>query len=241
MSRSYFAILGVSKDASSDEIRSAYRRLVKMYHPDHFKGGNTPFMQIREAYAVLSDKHRRHEYQSALEASTKAATNRPGPGDSSTRGYRPTPPEPLVPEQRPASIFSRRTFKQALHTSTAYGEQITNRIRRGPARRKSVRPARTRNVVLEVPLTMLQARQGGSVQVTIPVLLSCSACNGMGAVDIFECARCVGQGSIAAEVPVRVSFPPGIYRAHAVKWPMERFGIPDLNLTIVFRANRENP
>ena len=46
MSKSYFAILGISSGASSDELRAAYRRLVKEFHPDHFEGGSGPFREI---------------------------------------------------------------------------------------------------------------------------------------------------------------------------------------------------
>jgi len=61
----YYKLLGVSKTASDDEIKKAYRKLAMKYHPDHAKGDKAAeekFKQISEAYAVLSDKEKRKQY-----------------------------------------------------------------------------------------------------------------------------------------------------------------------------------
>lgn len=65
MSEDYYKILGVQKNASSEEIKKAYRKLAMKYHPDHTKGDKNAeekFKKISEAYAVLSDKEKRQEY-----------------------------------------------------------------------------------------------------------------------------------------------------------------------------------
>ena len=62
--RDYYDILGVSKTAPLDEIKKAYRRLAKKYHPDISSEANAQerFKEINEAYQVLSDKQKRHQY-----------------------------------------------------------------------------------------------------------------------------------------------------------------------------------
>jgi molecular chaperone DnaJ len=63
--RDYYDILGVKKGASDDEIKKAYRKLAKKYHPDVNKGNKeaeNKFKEISEAYAVLSDKEKRDQY-----------------------------------------------------------------------------------------------------------------------------------------------------------------------------------
>ena len=65
MSEDYYKILGVQKNASDEEIKKAYRKLAMKYHPDHTKGdkdAEEKFKKISEAYAVLSDKEKRKEY-----------------------------------------------------------------------------------------------------------------------------------------------------------------------------------
>lgn len=61
----YYSILGITKDASSEQIKKAYRKLAMKYHPDQTKGDKTAeekFKKISEAYAVLSDKEKRQQY-----------------------------------------------------------------------------------------------------------------------------------------------------------------------------------
>ena len=63
--KDYYKILGVEKKATDDQIKKAYRKLAMKYHPDHTKGDKAAeekFKQISEAYAVLSDKEKRKQY-----------------------------------------------------------------------------------------------------------------------------------------------------------------------------------
>ena len=102
MAKSYFAILGISSDASADEIRSAYRRLAKEFHPDHFEGGSETFREIQEAYSVLGNVQRRQDYERKI---SKAGRKTP---------LRSTPypePEPLIPEERPIDVGDIRNLR----------------------------------------------------------------------------------------------------------------------------------
>jgi len=65
MEKDYYAILGVARDASEKEIKSAYRKLARQYHPDinpGDKNAEATFKKINEAYEVLSDKEKRRKY-----------------------------------------------------------------------------------------------------------------------------------------------------------------------------------
>ncbi|MBE8365997.1 DnaJ domain-containing protein, partial [Leptospira borgpetersenii serovar Balcanica] len=62
--RDYYEVLGISKSASADEIKKAYRKLSKQYHPDINKeaGADEKFKEISEAYEALSDPQKRAQY-----------------------------------------------------------------------------------------------------------------------------------------------------------------------------------
>ena len=65
MPRDYYEVLGVPKTAADEEIKKAYRKLARQYHPDRNPGdkqAETHFKEIQDAYDVLSDKQKREQY-----------------------------------------------------------------------------------------------------------------------------------------------------------------------------------
>ena len=66
MAKDYYNILGVSKSASDDEIKKAFRKLAHRYHPDKGGGDEAKFKEINEAYQVLSDKQKRGQFSDAF-------------------------------------------------------------------------------------------------------------------------------------------------------------------------------
>jgi curved DNA-binding protein len=62
MAKDYYNILGISKSASADEIKRAYRKLAHQYHPDKNSGNDTKFKEINEAYQVLSNPQKKAQY-----------------------------------------------------------------------------------------------------------------------------------------------------------------------------------
>ena len=74
MLKDYYEILGVSQKASDDQIRDAYKKLAKAYHPDKHQGDDffaEKFKSLQEAYAVLSDPESRKDYDADLAAELK--------------------------------------------------------------------------------------------------------------------------------------------------------------------------
>lgn len=229
MARSYFAILGVTSTASPDEIRSAYRRLAKEYHPDHFEGDSGVFRQIQEAYATLGNTQRRAEYEQALGRSS-IRTNR-------MEGSAPYPaPEPLIPERRHSGAsLGKISPVHSFQTFTPSLDEVFDWLWQNFSSLDRPKSGRVQQLTLEVPLTGEQARTGGNAKVMVPVRATCPVCRGYGGVGLYECVRCAGEGAISGEMPVSIAFPPGLLREHAVVIPLERFGIRNLRLTVLFR------
>jgi molecular chaperone DnaJ len=227
VAKSYFAILGVSSSATSDEIRTAYRRLAKEFHPDHYTGGDKTFREIQEAYSVLGDTGRRQKYEQQI-SKRPVRTHVVQP-----TSYRPEP-EPLIPEQRPidmgeiSPVRSFQTFSPSI-------DEVFDWLWSNFSSLTPLKSHRVQNLTFEVPLTREQASRGGTARVLVPAQAVCPACRGFGEIGFYECSRCAGEGSISGEVPVSVSFPSGLTKDHAVVLPLDRFGIRNICMTILFR------
>lgn len=229
MAKSYFAILGVTAAATPDEIRSAYRRLAKTYHPDHFQGDSKIFRQIQEAYATLGDARRRALYERSLTP--------PAVVVKKTAGHPPYPgPEPLIPEQRPDSLHIGDVSPvRSFHTFSPSLDEVFDWLWDNFASLDRPKSGRVQQLTLAVPLTREQVASGGTAKVMVPARATCPVCRGYGGVGYHQCVRCAGEGAISGEMPVSIAFPPGLNRDHAVVIPLERFGINNLRLTVLFR------
>jgi len=62
MPKNYYLILGITSDATLNDIKEAYRKLAKEFHPDHYGENLSPFLAIQEAYSVLSDPIKRQTH-----------------------------------------------------------------------------------------------------------------------------------------------------------------------------------
>jgi molecular chaperone DnaJ len=227
MAKSYYAILGISANATDADIRSAYRRLAKEYHPDHYAGDCETFREIQEAYSVLGNSRRRREYEQKIsKMPLKTPLRRP----------RYSEPEPLIPEDGPidmGEISPVRSFQ----SFTPSFDEICDWLWRNFSSLSQPKSVRLENLTLEVTLTPEQARRGGSARIMVPAQAVCPTCRGYGGVGLYECSQCAGEGAISGEVPISIAFPPGLAKDHAVMIPLDRFGIRNLHITVLFRPS----
>lgn len=225
MAKSYFAILEITSNATSDEVHSAYRRLAKEYHPDYYEGGSEPFQQIQEAYSVLGNPVKRKAYEKTL-SNVRI---------SITPDLKSVPePEPLIPESGPVDmgdispVRSFDTFSPSFDEIFDWLWNDFSTVRRSTS-------GRIQNLTLEVPLTRQQARRGGNARIMVPARSTCPTCRGYGSIGYYECHRCAGEGATTGEMPISVAFPPGLTKDHSVVIPLDRFGIKNLHCMVLFR------
>jgi DnaJ-class molecular chaperone len=234
MPKNYYIILGISSSSSQDEIKSAYRRLAKEFHPDHY-GQSSPFLNIQEAYSVLSDPIRRKSYDTTL------LENRQPQGRSDQIEPLKESPylgevEPLIPERGPVDTGSN-SLLQSFYTYRPSLDSLFDRWFSNFSEKSPSKGERLENLTVVITLTPDQAFRGGHVRLTVPTRLQCPSCNGRGGIGAYECWRCSGQGMLSGEFPLMISYPPGISDNHTVQLSLERFGIRNLYLTATFRIS----
>ncbi len=175
LQKDFYKILGVGKDAGTDEIKKAYRKLARANHPDSNPGDKKAeerFKEISEAYSVLSDDTLRKEYDE-----TRSAFGAGGPGDLG--GFR----------------FPRGGGGG--NTTFDLGDLFGDVFRTSTTRRTTRQPRRGADIESQATVTFRQSVEG----VTVPLRLStedaCPACAGTGARSGTVprvCPNCEGTG-----------------------------------------------
>ena len=178
MAGDYYEILGVSRDASKEDVKGAFRRLARKYHPDVNKedGAEERFKEINRAYEVLSDPETRARYDRFGEAGVSAgaaAGAGAGAQDFGDMGGF-------------ADIF-----ETIFGGMGGMGGGTSTRSRTGPVRGDDLR--------LDLKLGFREAVFGGEKEIRIPHLENCETCNGSGAkpgTGKNTCSTCNGVGQV---------------------------------------------
>jgi molecular chaperone DnaJ len=179
MSRNYYDILGVSKDASQEEIKKAYRKLALKYHPDKNQGdqkASDTFKQVSEAYEVLSDEKKRKIYDQYGEEGIKAQSGAGGGAGFSSMEE------------------ALRTFMGAFGGGSSIFDNFFGQ--EGPGAHYAQQGA---NKKISVTVTFEEAAKGAQKEAIISTLVNCSDCGGSGAFspsDIKTCSTCKGAGQL---------------------------------------------
>ncbi|MBS3908611.1 MAG: molecular chaperone DnaJ [Actinobacteria bacterium] len=178
--KDYYAVLGVSKNATRKEIKDAYRKLARKYHPDANKSDSTTeekFKEISEAYEVLKDAKKRKEYD---EMGRYFGGPGPGGGRSTAGGA--------------DQGFSFNGFGDLFDL---FGGGAG--VGRGGARPQQTR-TKGSDITYNVSLTFDEALKGKTVTLSVDREETCSSCGGTGAASgsgRVACAACGGRGVVA--------------------------------------------
>lgn len=179
MSKDYYKILGVEKNASQDEIKKAFRKLAHEHHPDK-KGGNADkFKEANEAYSVLSDENKRKQYDTFGSAG-------PGMGGAGFNGQGFNPND---------FGFDFSGFQQGGNVDFDLGDVFGDFF--GGGRRERVK--RGSDIQVDVDLTFEESIFGLEKTIVLNKASVCSECQGSGAkkgTKLKTCHTCNGKGKV---------------------------------------------
>ena len=174
--KDYYEVLGVSKNASQDEIKSAFRKLAKKYHPDVSKEADAEakFKEIQEAYSVLSDETKRQQYDQFGHAAFQ------GGGAGGAGGF---------------GGFDFSGFDYGDIFDNIFGS-FGGGFSSG---RSSSRARRGSDTLMQMKLSFEEAVFGCKKTIRVDVVEECSECDGKGGFGETTCDKCHGSGTITSE------------------------------------------
>lgn len=183
--KDYYEILGVSKEATQAEIKSAFRKLAKKYHPDVNKEADAEakFKEIGEAYAVLSDENKRHQYDQFGHAAF----------DGASGGFGGFDPGDIDLNDILRSVFGGGFGGFSGGGFGDFGDFF------GGSGRSSSKARKGRDTLVRLDLTFEEAAFGLDKDIDLTLNDTCDECNGKGGFDEKTCDTCHGSGYVVTE------------------------------------------
>ncbi len=213
--KDYYNILGITKNATADEIKKAYRKLAHKHHPD--KAGNTPeakekFQEISEAYETLSNPDKKASYDNPFSGSRQnwnwQNTNPFQTGDfSSFFTGRQTAKETMINRGRNLNAYVSVTLEEMM-TGAIKKIRINRNIQCDPCKGTGAENGETVNCSTCGGM----GRVNRTVQHTFGEIVmqeDCHTCRGSGSVSRNNCSTCRGTGLIRKEEEIETSIPKG--------------------------------
>jgi molecular chaperone DnaJ len=179
--RDYYEVLGVSKGASGDEIKQAYRRLARKFHPDmnkdDTKEAEEKFKEVSEAYEVLADDDKRARYDQYGHAGVESTFRTGGFDWSDFTHYSDI-----------SDIFGNLG-------SFGFGGSIFDQFF---GRRTPTGPHEGRSLRYDIEVTLEEVSDGVEKEIRVPHSVQCKTCGGLGAKegDLKTCPMCKGSGQL---------------------------------------------
>ena len=221
--KDYYEILGVSRDADSNAIKSAYRKLARKYHPDvnKTKEAEEKFKDINEAYEVLSDKNKRQRYDSLGANWQGGADYTPPPGfENFSFNFNQGGGQSFDFEGSGFSDFFSSLFGDMMggmggaQNAQSFSNFDFSNSQRSSGQRRSSRTAQSEDldITKNLNVTAKDVFEGKPISVTFTNMDKCQYCNGSG-----YCSHCGGTGIVSVPKTVKVKIPKGIEEGKKIR------------------------
>ena len=214
--KDYYETLGVPRSASDADIKKAFRKLAREYHPDVAKDkkkAEEKFKEINEAYEVLGDPAKRKKYDELGPNWKAGADFRPPPGGESFaggRGFRGAGPGGQAYEFHFVGTGFSDFFEQLFGSMGRGGAGGMRGFGRQPAVEEEEFAERGRDIEGDI-MVKLEEAMGGSVRsVSVRHAAPCEHCGGTGERAGHVCNTCGGSGHVAKTQTYQVKIPPGV-------------------------------
>ena len=199
--KDYYEILGVSRNASDKDIKQAYRRLARKYHPDLNPGDKSAedkFKEMNAAYEVLSDAEKRKKYDQFGDKWQYA-------DQFAQAGW----------QGAPFGNFARQgpitfDFGDLASEGDGMGGIFDSLFRGFGTRTTSRRVRRGRDIEQQIQATLEEAYSGSMRTIEIQTSTACHVCNGKGELGNAPCYTCGGSGRVLRPQRLEVKIPPGV-------------------------------
>jgi len=216
--KDYYEVLGVGRGATEDQIKAAYRRLARKFHPDLNPGDRTAeerFKELQEAYDVLADAERRRLYDQYGEdwRAVQQTGQTPPPG---WEGFRPS-------SGSGAGGFDFGGFDFGAFGAGDGGEgdifeELFGRAGAGARARSRHHSRRGRDVEAELELSLEEAHRGGRSTLKMQAAEVCQSCQGTGvAGGERTCRMCGGAGQVLRPKTIELKIPAGVRDGSTVR------------------------
>lgn len=179
MAKDYYSVLGISRDASEEEIKKAFRKEAHKHHPDKSGGDEAKFKELNEAYQVLGNKDRRARYDqfgSSFESGQAGGGQQAYGGFGGGQGFN-------INMDDLGDLFG------------GFGDMFGF----GGQRSQSQKQSRGSDIEVRLEITFIEAVFGIEKKIKLNKLITCSKCEGNGAEPgskIETCPTCKGTGSV---------------------------------------------
>ncbi|MGD0795524.1 MAG: DnaJ C-terminal domain-containing protein [Dehalococcoidales bacterium] len=206
--KDYYELLGIKKGATDKDIKQAYRRLARKYHPDvnpGDKNAEAKFKEINAAYEVLADKEKRAKYDKYGDKWQYADQFEKAGGQPQSRYY----------EYSPGEDTSFRFGGDIGDMDSIFEELLRSGRPRGSSRRAQSR--RGQDLETPVEVTLEEAYSGTSRTISLQVEEPCPTCKGTGRIQNVACSTCRGAGAVSSIKRLEVKIPPGVSTGSRVR------------------------